>query len=129
MRRWISVLLVLFFGLWPLTGALEASDESRVPACCRRHGAHHCAMTSRVAAMMANAESGATPLLNTPMSCPLFPGFLAGPSTPAQALVTSVAGLPVLPVHAHGLVASRTDARMQLARAHAGRGPPALTLI
>jgi hypothetical protein len=128
MRRWLSVLLVVFFGLWPLTGALEASDDARLPACCRRHGAHHCAMTMKMAAMMVEAESGSTPMLTAPMRCPLFPGFLAGPSAPAHALVASVMGLPVLLVRAHLLVVGGADVRIGQIGAHAGRGPPASTM-
>ena len=128
MRRLFSISLVLFFGLWPLTGALEASDDSRLPACCRRHGAHHCAMTMKMAAMMVEAESGSTPMASAPMTCPLFPGFLAGPSAPAYALVTSVTGLPVLLVQAHVLAVGGADVRMGLIGVHAGRGPPASTI-
>ena len=124
MRRWISVLLVLFFGLWPLSGALEASDDSRLPACCRRHGAHHCAMTG----LKAQAGSGVAPMLSAPTTCPLFPGFLAGPSAPGHALAASVAGWPVVQVQMRGLGDGPAEARMRPAGIDAGRGPPALAL-
>ena len=44
MRRAFSILLVLLFGAGPLSFAFSASDDISLPACCRRHGAHHCAM-------------------------------------------------------------------------------------
>src|ERR1039458_6653463 len=97
MRRCVSIFLVLCFGLGPLTGMLEASDESRLPACCRRHGAHHCAMAMQMAAMVA----GSTPMLTAPPTCPLFPGFAAGPCTPIHALAAAVASLPVLMARLH----------------------------
>lgn len=128
MRRGLSILLVLLFGLWPLAGTLEAGDDSRLPQCCRRHGAHHCAMTAQMAAAIAEAASGSTPMLAAPMTCPLFPGFAAGPSTPSHAMATPVTSLAVLPAQVSSLVASRTGARMRPIRTHAGRGPPASTL-
>ena len=45
MRRAISIFLILFFWLGPLETLLPGGEDARLPACCRRHGAHHCAMT------------------------------------------------------------------------------------
>ena len=124
MRRWISVSLVLFFGLWPLTGALEASDDSRLPACCRRHGAHHCAMSMQIA----KALPDGMPAVTAPMYCPLFPGLLAGLWAPAPALAAPMAGLPALLERVVSLVAGGADARMRAVSIDAGRGPPAATM-
>jgi hypothetical protein len=44
MRRALSILLMLLVGAGPLSYAFTLSDELSLPACCRRHGAHHCAM-------------------------------------------------------------------------------------
>jgi hypothetical protein len=125
MRRGISIFMVLFFGLWPLSGTLEASDDSRLPACCRRHGAHHCAMAMQMEAMEAQAAASSTPVLQAPMTCPLFPGFVRGASAPAPALVASMAGVPNLLAQARLVVAGRDEARIRPIRTHAGRGPPA----
>lgn len=125
MRRWISTLLILFFGLGPLTGLLEASDSSRLPLCCRRHGAHRCAMTTRAAAMFASSPA---PAMAAPATCPRFPGFMAGPSTASYALLASAASLPVLLVQAHSPATAHADACLRPIRTHAGRGPPASTL-
>jgi hypothetical protein len=125
MRRWISILLVLFFALCPLTGMLEASDDVRLPPCCRRHGSHHCTMATQLAAMIA---ANTTPSLSAPSSCPQFPGFMAGPSTASDALLASAARLPVLLVQAHSPAAARADAHPRPIRTHAGRGPPVSTL-
>jgi hypothetical protein len=35
---------VLIFGFAPVAPALFADDSSNLPACCRRLGAHHCAI-------------------------------------------------------------------------------------
>ena len=44
MRRALSILLMLLVGAGPLSYAFSLSDELSLPACCRRNGAHHCAM-------------------------------------------------------------------------------------
>ena len=44
MRRVLAILLLAAFGL-PVVAPLLASGqdlEQSLPACCRRHGAHHC---------------------------------------------------------------------------------------
>jgi hypothetical protein len=128
MRRWLSIFLVLLFGLWPLTGTLEASDDASLPACCRRHGAHHCDQAMQMAAMMAKAMSGSTPVLSAPTTCPLYPSSLAGPSTPSHALTATVANLPNLLAVSLTPVVEGNAARMRPIRTHAGRGPPASTL-
>jgi hypothetical protein len=40
MRRVFPILLILVFSLGPLSPTLGASEDTRLPACCRRHGAH-----------------------------------------------------------------------------------------
>jgi hypothetical protein len=128
MRRGLSIFLVLFMGLWPLTGTFAASEDLRLPPCCRRHGKHHCAMAMQMAAMMAKAASGTTPYVTAPMTCPLYPGFGTGASAPAHALAATAASLPSPMVQACAAAANHAHARMRPIRRHAGRGPPALTL-
>ena len=127
MRRWISILLVLFFALGPLTGLLEATDDMRLPPCCRRHGAHHCAMSMRMAAMKAQAASG-KPFFTAPATCPLFPGYTAAPVSTIPALAASPARLPVLLAQPHSPAAGRAAARLRQVRTRAGRGPPVTIL-
>src|SRR5260370_41700696 len=42
--RTIAVALVLVFASDAVCPALFANPESTLPACCRRHGKHHCMM-------------------------------------------------------------------------------------
>ena len=128
MRRWLSILLVLFFGLWPLTGTLEASDDARLPPCCRRHGTHHCAMAMQMAAMMAQEASGSTPMLTAPMTCPLYPRFDGGEFR-AVSCIGRIGGEPAGSAGASAQLRRqpRAAARMRPIRTHAGRGPPAST--
>lgn len=85
MRRALSILLVLFFGLGPLSATLEA-DDARLPACCRSHGAHHCAMSAALKAWMLRTESQ-TPGFTAPSTCPLYRSFLDQDSAPEHALL------------------------------------------
>ena len=67
----VAVALMLVF-LSPLVlplFAASADPEASLPACCRRHGKHHCNMTMAMMAMLA-ASSG--PVLTAP-PCPLYP--------------------------------------------------------
>jgi hypothetical protein len=125
MRRAASLILVLFFGFGPLTGLLQSSDDARLPACCRRNGAHHCAMAMQMAAMLAQQASGKTPILIAPATCPMFPGFLAGPSAPAHALAASAAALPALHSQSHAQSSASPSELNGLIRPRAARGPPA----
>ncbi len=124
MRRGLVISLILFFGLGPLAAALPDSGDSRLPACCRRHGAHRCAASVLMAAAMAEAASG-TPTLSAPATCPCFPGYTAAPTTPSHALAPLAAAMPVLPEQAHSPAAGRAETRLGPIRALAGRGPPA----
>ncbi len=124
MRRTLSIVMVLFFGLGPLAATLSASDESRLPACCRRHGTHHCAMSTRMAAVMAEAASDKR-IFAAPLTCPYFPGYAVAPTTTIHALAASPASLPVPLAQAHSLAMGRAAARLSQIRTRAGRAPPA----
>lgn len=124
MRRFLSLFLVLSFSLGPLAATLEISDDARLPACCRRHGAHHCAMSASMAAAIAEAASGRS-ILTAPATCPAFPGSLAATAPAPQALASSPVSLPVLPAHTHAPAAVFASARLSQIRTRAGRGPPA----
>jgi hypothetical protein len=127
MRRGISIFLIVFFWLGPLAAMLPASeDDSRLPPCCRRHGAHHCAMSMRMAALMSQAASGGKPIFTAPLTCPYFPGYLSGPTLTIIALATSPVSLRVRLARPHSTAARRAAARVSQIRTRASRGPPAL---
>jgi len=122
MRRGFSILLILFFGFGPLS-VLIGSEDASLPPCCRRHGAHRCAMAIRAAAMMRDAL-GKMPMAGVPMTCPEYPGPAALFAPPAPALTVSVAGLTVLRTQAHLAPMSCAAPESTPPRTHAGRGPP-----
>jgi len=124
MPRTLSILLILLFGLGPLAVTLSADDESRLPACCRRHGAHHCTMSAN---MISAADPG-VPNLKAPATCPYFPGYTVALNSMTLALVPASVSLPVLLAESHSPVAARAAARLSQIRTRANRGPPASSL-
>lgn len=100
MRRLVSILLLLLLSMpaaLPVlagTVRVSAGDDASLPACCRRDGAHHCAMSMaakrRMAARVRTLTAPDTP-------CPFclhFAGFVAhGPlfAEPPPALFASAA--------------------------------------
>jgi hypothetical protein len=127
MRRALSILLVLFFGFGPLAATFQAEDDARLPACCRTHGAHHCAMSAALRGWMLRAESE-TPAFTAPAQCPLYPGFLSQATSPIHALAAAGADCSA----ANTLVCVATLYRSALhtspRNASAVRGPPSSAL-
>ena len=124
MRRTLSIFFVLLFGLGPLAASLGAEEDTRLPACCRRLGTHHCAMSMRMAAMIAEAASS-KPIIMAPASCPHFPGYTVATASAPQALAASPVSLPFLLGLSHSPAAGRAAARLSQIRTRASRGPPA----
>ena len=118
MRRAAAGLLLSVFGFSLIAPALIA-EESNLPACCRRLGAHHCALAS--------ANSTGQELSAIQEKCPTYPtarvspqSFLTMLLTPPEVIFASIVSHPA--VHA------RTEARYRVSfsRARQKRGPPAL---
>jgi hypothetical protein len=126
MRRGFSIFLILFFGLGPLSAFVDGSEDAGLPPCCRRHGAHHCAMDQRIMAMRARLALDPKTAFDSPPTCPVYPGIRLAILMPAHALVAAAARVRsdgvggFAPAAARALVCSRPGVT------HAGRGPPAL---
>jgi len=127
MRRGFSILLVLLFGLGPLS-AIAGSEDAGLPPCCRRHGAHHCAMAVRMAAKMRQAEPGSTAAVSSPLTCPGYPGMSAMFTALAAAVLAAAASLPAIAERAFATFAVRTIVPSAPSSDHAGRGPPSANL-
>lgn len=125
MRRGLSILLILVFGLGPLSATLQASDDAYLPACCRRNGAHHCAMAVQMAAMMPQMPPDPRPAFTVPPSCPSYPGAPPLLITAIHALAATAVSLPGLLVRPLVPAAKQSLALSSTSRHHAGRGPPA----
>ena len=120
MRRVFASLLVALFSFALIAPAVFASDpDSKLPACCRRDGKHHCGLAS-------HTESPAGPAAQT-ARCNLFPSGGA-------VLTTQIAGLAgVSRVVLTGFVRqaaaiayTETASRISYSQAGQKRGPPVL---
>ncbi|HVN92997.1 MAG TPA: hypothetical protein VMT38_04850 [Terracidiphilus sp.] len=124
MRRGFSIYLVLFLALGPLAAMAPGSDDSLLPPCCRRHGAHHCAMYAEIIAMRARFGPDPRPRFEAPSTCPLFPGLRFGMLAPAHALVAAAAGVRVNRVLSPAPAIAPAIFASCLSNAYSGRGPP-----
>ena len=126
MRRGFSIFLIVLFGLGPLSVMVDGSEDAGLPACCRRHGAHHCAMAMQMAAMARIIDPH--PAFSAPSTCPYYPGPTMAILMPAHALTVSAARLCEAGVQRHKAVAGYMVDSATPSRTHAGRGPPAANL-
>jgi len=116
MRRIVSILLVALFWAGPVSALLPASADAQLPACCRRHGAHHCAMSS------ANgAQTVAGHALAAPAKCPFY--HRSGPATAPSFTPAAQPAVAQLP-QAAARFAAMQGAVLYRARAQSSRGPP-----
>ena len=133
MRRILSICLLLVLGLGPAMAAVPVDtltlawaahgDESVLPACCRRNGAHHCAMGLH--------ESGATngvATISATGCCPCWPHALASSTTPFATLASETHSFPVAVEHQSPHQA-RIAAGISERRSWPKRGPPSLETI
>jgi len=125
-RRLFSITLLLLFSLPLITPlfALGGTPESRLPACCRRNGAHHCMMSSE---QMANLEVGHH-FRTARSKCPMFPQAIAPVHHEALGIHMAsafYAGLLSHPAQFHQVEAW---ARVALDGARQKRGPPSVRL-
>ena len=116
MRRVLASLLLAVFSFLPLAPVLLA-DDSNLPACCRRLGAHHCAMAS--------ADTQGASLI--PQRCAQFPWGGAALAASGMASVTSSEAV-FAAILSHPAAHAQTEARYRISfsRAWQKRGPPAL---
>ena len=127
MRRVLSIFLVLFFAIGPLPGSLGAKDDdARLPACCRRHGTHHCAMSEETVARWVR---GTLPSVSAPSHCPLYPDDSLATTSPVYTLAGRLANSVVSPVQAHAPAAPQAVLRDGQIHTHTSRGPPTLILL
>ncbi|HTB96421.1 MAG TPA: hypothetical protein VK716_05400 [Terracidiphilus sp.] len=120
MRRLFSLVLVLFFGLGPLAPALAGQDDTNLPACCRRHGAHHCAMSGDTP--FQQAESPA-PSFTAPSHCPRYPAHLAANLAPAFGLIAFHAS-PASSSRTHRIPSLQSSPLVLTIPQLSSRGPP-----
>lgn len=123
MRRGFSIFLIMLFGLGPLSAFVDGSEDASLPACCRRDGAHHCAMSMPMVAKMARIGDP-SPSFDAPLTCPNYPGPTIAILVPSHALTVEAAGLEVSRVGTPAPLAEEIAAYSTPCRTHSGRGPP-----
>lgn len=128
MRRGFSIYLVLFFALGPLTTLSPASDEAALPVCCRRNGAHHCAMYMQMMVARIVVPPGAPPIAKAPSHCPYYPQHATVRTAPIHALAVSFSGAAFLLVQPLAPATPRPAPLLNPIGPLAGRGPPTLAL-
>jgi len=131
MRRLLSILLVAVLGLGPAISALPAAalvagwtgkaDESRLAACCRRNGKHHCAMTT-----MAQGGGETTVAANDP--CPFAPQSMTATAPTVAAMLPLGGDRARLASELCVRHAAVTLAVLANRRSQPQRGPPALEI-
>src|SRR5579871_567888 len=121
MRRCLSILFVLLFGLSPLAATM-ADDSASLPACCRRHGAHHFAMDDAATARVLATSD--LPAFTTPGHCPLYPerGNAVPSHTPALPQIERAVSSEIY--HLLPLAASTLAASSIYLSTASLRGPP-----
>jgi hypothetical protein len=133
MRRLLSILLLAVFGLGPAISAIPAAalgsgwtgklDESRLPACCRRNGKHHCAMGSAV------QPAGGETSLSANDPCPFAPQAIATTAPTVAAVLFATADPALLASELCVLLLAVTFAALASRRTEPMRGPPAVATL
>ena len=124
MRRGFSIFLIVLFGLGPLSVMIAGSSDAALPACCRRHGEHHCA--AQMAAMMRSVDP--QPSFTAPATCPNYPGPTLAILIPVHALASAAGCAYIAAMRTPVPDLARAAAYSTPGRTHAGRGPPATNL-
>ena len=120
MRRVAAMLLAVWISALLMLPAMLAGGQSRVPACCRAAGKHHCSLRHA-----ASPESGPT-LQTTQAACPLWQPdratLPAHQATPIN-LAASVFDVALKP-HAVAAAHSASLYNPSFSRSRQKRGPP-----
>ena len=124
LRRVSAVALLLLFSTSLIPVALFADSESNLPACCRRHGKHGCAMAGM---MDMQSESNTSAGVKPRTVCHSFPkGDLAPAAAKIYGVPPSARLVTVIVVHLTLSERADTLYRISFSRTCQKRGPPAL---
>ncbi|GAA3747153.1 hypothetical protein [Terriglobus aquaticus] len=132
MRKILAIVLLLVFGLPSALPLLAAGqDDAGLPACCRRAGKHHCAMSAEDAAKVlagaadGDAKRGVKQMRAAGEACPYRCAMLT--QTHVQQDLGTAASLRwYAGIVSHPAVQAQTESRWRVARerSRGKRGPP-----
>jgi hypothetical protein len=122
-RKLVTFLLLTLFGMPILSPLLALTDASgsRLPACCRRNGMHHCADGG----MQRTADSGVPGKhWSAPPTCCRYPAGFVVSLHPDSGLAPSAATFAA--ILSHPAVQAQTESKWRVAqeRSRGKRGPP-----
>lgn len=120
MRRSIALVLAIVFSSLLILPAFAGLTESNLPACCRKGGKHHCAMSM----MEIPAPSG--PTFSNGEKCPCFPRFTVATHVETFAPPLSYAVFAGLVKHPAVQAQTQAAYRISYDRSRHKRGPPSL---
>lgn len=118
-HRASAMLLLALFSFSLISPAVFASDaDSKLPACCRRNGKHHCTT------MATESESSSVPSVQA-ARCPFFPAVEGFPANRTVALTRiSHAGFHRFVGHLASAPRTESHCHSSYSRAGQKRGPP-----
>lgn len=130
MRRLTSILMLALLGgfyVAPLLHATLSDAESDLPMCCRRNGAHHCAMMD---AYQRKHFSSEKPAFSAPVHCPFYPHERVVFWSPLPSDVLPFSTLYFAELRNHPSCHAQTEARLRISfdRSRLKRGPPSALL-
>lgn len=126
MRRVPAILLLALFSFSLIGPALWADADSRLPACCRRDGKHHCAMMN-MDQDAAQAQSSGLAVRAATTRCPFFPkGGAVLPQSGAALLAAAQPARVSVLFRMAVLAEAAAGYRFSFDRSHHKRGPPSL---
>ena len=117
------MLFLISFSL--TTPLLLAGPDSKIAACCRRDGKHHCAKMAAEASH--TDEASGTVRVTATATCPLFNGGKGAPATTGAA-VTPPAPFAFFTLAVQIAKAPQAEAQGRISKSRSAqkRGPPAL---
>jgi hypothetical protein len=127
-RRILAITLLFFFCMPLLTPLLamtnRAGDDSGLPACCRRNGVHHCAMSAEQIERLTSGKH----FTAVHAQCPMYPHAVTSPVHQQLAFHTTEILFTEVLTQPEQHRQIEAWARIAEAGTRHKRGPPALRL-
>ena len=129
-QQWLAALLLFVVGSFhalPLLQAFSSDPGTRLPACCRRYGSHHCAMDDQTVKVSFYSIPEIGPVSQ---HCPLYPHSSTAPVARFHAGLAAAAAF-FANIVSHPVVRPQIQAvyRLSLDRSRQKRGPPSLPIL